>query len=209
MAQLLALDHPGRVTTLTLVATRPTAPGPSDEDLPDHAPEMMAHFMKMPEVDWSDRESVVAFMVEGARHRAGPAFDEAEARSAIERIHDRTRTGADPGKAHRANQMGTVFAALDCGDRWRERLPGITAPALVVHGEDDPLLPAGQRPGPRRRDPGRRAPRPPRHGQRTSSPDVGHVRARSAPPHLLNGVRTAGGPGRSRPGPPGGRGRGR
>ncbi|SFO64225.1 MULTISPECIES: alpha/beta fold hydrolase [Actinomadura] len=143
IAQLLALDHPGRVTTLTLVATRPTAPGPSDEDLPDHAPQMMAHFMKMTEVDWSDRESVVAFMVEGARHRAGPAFDEAEARSAIERIHDRTRTGADPGKAHRANQMGTVFAALDCGDRWRERLPGITAPTLVVHGEDDPFFPLG------------------------------------------------------------------
>lgn len=143
IAQLLALDHPGRVTTLTLIATRPTAPGPNDEDLPEHAPELMAHFMNPPKADWTDRESVVAFVLAGARHMAGPAYDEDEARSAIERIYDRTRTGADPGKAHRANQMATVFAALDCGDRWRERLPGITAPTLVVHGEDDAFFPLG------------------------------------------------------------------
>ncbi|GAA4391707.1 hypothetical protein GCM10023088_69100 [Actinomadura verrucosospora] len=143
IAQLLALDHPSRVATLTLVATRPTAPGPADPDLPDHAPELMARFMQRPQVDWTDRESVVAFQVENARHTAGTSFDEAEARANIERIFDRTVTGADPGKAHRANQMGTVFAALDTGDRWRERLPEISAPTLVVHGEDDPFFPLG------------------------------------------------------------------
>ncbi|WP_149264135.1 alpha/beta fold hydrolase [Actinomadura sp. K4S16] len=144
IAQLLALDHPKRVSTLTLVATRPTAPGPADADLPDHAPELMARFMKPPQVDWTDRESVVGFLVENARHVSGPSFDEAEARANIERVYDRTvPSGADPGKAHRANQMGTVFAALDCGDRWRERLPEITAPTLVVHGEDDPFFPLG------------------------------------------------------------------
>lgn len=143
IAQLLALDHPARVTTLTLIATRPTAPGPADADLPEHAPELMARFMRQPKVDWADRESVVAFQVENARSLAGPSFDEAEARANVQRIWDRTVTGADPGKAHRANQMGTVFAALDSGDRWRERLPGITAPTLVVHGEDDPFFPLG------------------------------------------------------------------
>ncbi|NDU72842.1 alpha/beta fold hydrolase [Actinomadura sp. DSM 109109] len=145
IAQLLALDHPSRVTTLTLVATRPTAPGPADADLPEHAPELMARFGQgPPPVDWADRDSVVAFQVENARHLAGPSFDEAEARATAERVWDRTVvTGDDPGKAHRANQMGTVFAALDCGERWRERLPGITAPTLVVHGEDDPFFPLG------------------------------------------------------------------
>ncbi|TDB92618.1 alpha/beta hydrolase [Actinomadura sp. 7K534] len=147
IAQLLALDHPDRVTTLTLVATRPTAPGPSDPDLPEHAPELMAHFMNQPEVDWTDRESVVGSMLENARHMSGAEFDEAEARQAIERIHDRTLAtldpGDDPGAAHRADQMATAFAALDSGPRWRERLGAIKAPTLVVHGADDPFFPVG------------------------------------------------------------------
>ncbi len=41
IAQLMALDHPGRVRTLTLVGTRPTSPGKADADLPEHAPELM------------------------------------------------------------------------------------------------------------------------------------------------------------------------
>ncbi|TDB87571.1 alpha/beta hydrolase [Actinomadura sp. KC216] len=143
IAQLLALDHPARVTTLTLIATRPTAPGPNDADLPEHAPELMAHFMNPPEVDWADRASVVGFMVENARHLSGPPFDEAEAREHIERIYDRTPAAPDPGKAHRADQMATAFAALDSGPRWRERLGDITAPTLVIHGEDDAFFPLG------------------------------------------------------------------
>ncbi|TDD90509.1 alpha/beta fold hydrolase [Actinomadura rubrisoli] len=147
IAQLLALDHPGLVAGLTLIGTRPTAPGPSDGDLPEHAPEVMAHIMNPPAVDWNDRASVVAFMVEKARVLGGAEFDEAEARDNAERIHDRTVAAAPPsldrGTAHRANQMATVFAALDGGDRWRERLGGITAPTLVIHGEDDPFFPLG------------------------------------------------------------------
>ena len=40
IAQLLALDHPDQIASLTLVSTRPVAPGPVDPDLPGHAPEM-------------------------------------------------------------------------------------------------------------------------------------------------------------------------
>ncbi|OLT34342.1 alpha/beta hydrolase [Actinomadura sp. CNU-125] len=143
IAQLLALDHPDRVATLTLVGTRPVAPGPVDPDLPDHAPEVMEHFTNPPAVDWTDRASVVAFQLASDRAMGGRDFDEDEARANIEAVYDRTPIGADPGKAHRANQMGTVFAALDCGDRWRERLPAIAVPTLVIHGEDDPFFPVG------------------------------------------------------------------
>jgi pimeloyl-ACP methyl ester carboxylesterase len=143
IAQLLALDHPARVTTLTLIATRPTSPGRNDADLPEHAPELMAHFMKRSEVDWTDRASVVANALASARHLSGPSFDEAEARANIERIYDRTPVTSDPGKAHRANQQATAFAALDSKPRWRKRLRDITAPTLVIHGENDPFFPLG------------------------------------------------------------------
>jgi pimeloyl-ACP methyl ester carboxylesterase len=144
IAQLLALDHPERVAGLTLIATRPTAPGPNDPDLPEHAPELMAHFMNPPAVDWSDRGQVVEFMVGNARHLAGAGFDEAEARAGIERIHDRADvTSRDPGEALRGDLMGTAFAAMDCTPRWRERLGSIAVPTLVVHGEDDPFFPLG------------------------------------------------------------------
>jgi pimeloyl-ACP methyl ester carboxylesterase len=36
-----------------------------------------------------------------------------------------------------------VFAKLNCKPRWRERLPGIAVPTLVVHGHRDPFFPVG------------------------------------------------------------------
>jgi pimeloyl-ACP methyl ester carboxylesterase len=42
-----------------------------------------------------------------------------------------------------ANQLGTVFAKLDCTPRWRERLPELAIPVLVVHGRRDLFFPVG------------------------------------------------------------------
>jgi pimeloyl-ACP methyl ester carboxylesterase len=42
-----------------------------------------------------------------------------------------------------ANQLGMVFAKLNCKPRWRERLPEIEIPTLVVHGRRDPFFPVG------------------------------------------------------------------
>ena len=42
-----------------------------------------------------------------------------------------------------ANQLGMVFAKLNCRPRWRERLPEIEVPTLVVHGRRDPFFPVG------------------------------------------------------------------
>jgi pimeloyl-ACP methyl ester carboxylesterase len=146
IAQLLALDHPDRVAALTLVASRPVAPGRVDRDLPDHDADLMRFIMSAPQPDWTDRASVVAAMAESARHMAGRGgFDESEARERAGRIFDRTAVppGADPAAVHRANQIGGVFAALDCRPRWRERLGSIAAPTVVIHGEDDPFFPIG------------------------------------------------------------------
>ena len=36
-----------------------------------------------------------------------------------------------------------VFSKLDCKPRWRERLPQIEVPTLVVHGRSDLFFPVG------------------------------------------------------------------
>jgi pimeloyl-ACP methyl ester carboxylesterase len=90
IAQLLALDHPGQVASLTLVSTRPVAPGPVDPDLPDHAPEMGKLFGR-PAPDWTDRDSVVDYMTGSARVMSGSrGFDEQDVRAAAGSSTERT-----------------------------------------------------------------------------------------------------------------------
>jgi pimeloyl-ACP methyl ester carboxylesterase len=141
IAQLLALDHAEQVASLTLVSTRPVAPGPVDPDLPDHEPAVMTQLFGRPEPDWTDRDSVVGYMTGAARLISGTrGFDEDDVTATAGRIFDRAEPTA---KAQRASHLGTMFAAVDCKPRWRERLPGITAPTLVIHGDDDPFFPYG------------------------------------------------------------------
>ena len=54
-AQVAALDHPAAFSALTLVSTRAVAPGPVDDDLPDHDQEVMSQLFAQPMPDWTDR----------------------------------------------------------------------------------------------------------------------------------------------------------
>ena len=138
VAQVAALDHPDAFSALTLAATRPVAPGRVDKDLPDHDAATMKRLFARPQPDWSDRAAVAAFVAGGAEILGN---DPAAARATAARIWDRT-PGTDPG-VQMANQLGTVFATLDCKPRWRERLPELALPALVIHGRRDPFFPVG------------------------------------------------------------------
>jgi pimeloyl-ACP methyl ester carboxylesterase len=138
VAQVAALDHPDAFSALTLVGTRPVAPGPMDDDLPDHDAATMNRLFAVPMPAWSDRAAVAAFAAAGAEILGD---DPAAARATAERIFDRA-PGREPA-VQMANQMGMVFSKIDCAPRWRERLPEIAVPALVVHGRRDPFFPVG------------------------------------------------------------------
>lgn len=138
VAQVAVLDHPGAFSALTLAGTRAVAPGPPDDDLPDHDQATMNRLFTRPMPEWSDREAVAEFAAAGAEILGDDAV---AARAIAARVWDRTPGTAPP--VQMANQMGLVFSRLDCTPRWRERLTAIAVPTLVVHGRRDRFFPVG------------------------------------------------------------------
>jgi pimeloyl-ACP methyl ester carboxylesterase len=131
ISQQLAVQHPDRVATITLVATSPggerTDPGP----LPPPEPRVTARFTE-PEPDWDDRAAVVEHMVDEQRAYCGPdLFDEDRVRRLVGIVLDRSPDPAAAGN-HSAAREGTAPPF---------RLAEITVPTLVMHGTADPLLP--------------------------------------------------------------------
>lgn len=138
VAQVAALDHPRAFSALTLVGTRPVAPGPPDDDLPDHDQAVMSQVLDCPMPDWADREAVADYAGVRAHIRGD---DPIAARAVAARIWDRTPSTAP--SIQMANQLGTMFQSLDCTPRWRERLSEIHLPSLIVHGRHDAFFPVG------------------------------------------------------------------
>lgn len=137
IAQRLAVEHPDRVATLTLVSTSPGGPGgPDNPDLPPMSAQIEAVFSDpAPEPDWSDRSAVIEYMVEAQRPFEGThPFEEAELRVLVGRVFDRTNDIAATNTNH---------WMLEGGDPIRARLGQVGAPTLVLHGTADPLFPIG------------------------------------------------------------------
>jgi pimeloyl-ACP methyl ester carboxylesterase len=130
LAQLLALDFAVRVLSLTLISTSFAVP--SDRELPPSS-QRLAQFLTTVEVDWSDAESVIEYLVGYSRVLAGGQrpFDEAGVRELARRDVERARDFA-------AAQNHGLLADDERPD---ERLSSITAPTLVIHGTADPMFP--------------------------------------------------------------------
>ena len=126
MAQLLVISAPARVRTLTLIST---SGGVGDEDLP------AGSYEPVPEPDWADREAVVEYLVASQRVAAARSrsFDDAAVREVARVATARTTSPESAAKNHYATEGGT--------ESWRPKLAAITAPTLVLHGDEDPLFP--------------------------------------------------------------------
>lgn len=138
VAQVAAVEHQRAFSGLILYGTRPVAPGPVDEDLPDHDGPTMERLFSLPMPDWADRVSVADYAAASARVLGN---DPEAARTTAGRIWDRTPSN-EPA-VHMANQMGTVFSKIDCSPRWRKKLQKIDLATHVVHGQRDPFFPVG------------------------------------------------------------------
>jgi len=133
IVQRIAVDHPDRILTITLMSTSPAGTGGAE--LPPMSDELRALFSgddEPPEPDWSDREAAIAFLLEGERPYAGSrGIDEAAMRALLGRVYDRSESLPS------ANN----HFLLEGTDTARARLAEISVPALVIHGAEDPLFP--------------------------------------------------------------------
>ncbi|MER8574044.1 alpha/beta fold hydrolase [Mesorhizobium sp. M1338] len=131
IAQLVALKHPSRVASLTVISSSPI--GIDTSHLPQTSDAYAGHSAEGAKVDWSDRDQVIDFIVRDARAIASTAhpFDEARMRAFVEQDYDRSG----------GFLSATNHFMLRGGDAWKGRLREMTAPLLVIHGTADPIFP--------------------------------------------------------------------
>jgi pimeloyl-ACP methyl ester carboxylesterase len=126
IAQTLALRRPERVRSLTSIMSSTGRPG-----LPGPTPDAQRILFTPPP---SDRAGVVDHAVDTWRTIGSPGFpfDEAAVRERAGRAFDR---GFCP--------QGTArqFAAIVASGSRHEHLRELCIPALVIHGDGDPLIP--------------------------------------------------------------------
>lgn len=129
ISQVVAADHPDRVKSLTSIMSTSGAP-----DLPQATPEAFAVLTTRAPDPKADLEAFIAHGTRNARTIGSPAYPRTDA-EIRERIIAEQARAYNPAGVQR--QMGAVRAT---GDR-TERLKGIRAPTVVLHGADDPLVP--------------------------------------------------------------------
>lgn len=129
IAQVLASDHAGRVLSLTSIMSSSGNPA-----LPQAAADVMAMMLRPAPDPAVDPGGFLSVRLAFARRIAGSGypFDEDAHRAIL--LEEARRRHDPPGTARQ------IAAMVVAGDR-RARLAKITAPTLVIHGTDDPLIP--------------------------------------------------------------------
>lgn len=131
IGQIASIEHPDRIKTLTLIGSEPL--GGADTELPGISDKFMQHFAAMNTLDWSDNAAIRSFMLGIAELSNGSAhpFDADAAGAQINAV------------INRAENMQSAFnhAMITADLAPNHKAANITAPVLVIHGSEDPVLP--------------------------------------------------------------------
>ncbi|PYI51026.1 alpha/beta fold hydrolase [Paenibacillus flagellatus] len=128
LTQMIALRHPERVLTITLLSTSNFAP-----HLPPMEERIMDFFSNMGIIDWTNEQSVAEFAIERSRILVGSKH-----------LFDAEKVGVLAKKEFaRSNNMASMtnHALLTGGESYLVRTSEINVPALIVHGTEDPIIP--------------------------------------------------------------------
>jgi pimeloyl-ACP methyl ester carboxylesterase len=126
IAQLMAIEHPTKTKTLTIVMSNL-----GGADSISAGREVVAVLVEPPA---EDREARIAQSVAATRLTWGPSFEEDRARARATRAID--RCFYPEGTARQ-------FQAVNESGSRREGLGELRVPVLVIHGDADPLVPFG------------------------------------------------------------------
>ncbi len=131
LGQILALDRPGRVASLTVIASTPL--GYDGPELPALDPAVLAHVLASADLDSTDEAAIVSHMVEAWRLMAGSAypFEGPAAHKLATAEFRRARTFASTANHH----------MLEAPEAYNGRLGEVGVPTVVIHGTADPVLP--------------------------------------------------------------------
>lgn len=133
IAQIIAVKYPQRVLSMTLIASSIFGSDDNDRGLPPMDKKILAYHADGAALDWSDEEAVAKYLVKGSSLLCGSKhdFDEDRACKQVKR------------EIKRANNLLSMFnhALLTGDDAYEGKLKEINAPALVIHGTDDTILP--------------------------------------------------------------------
>lgn len=146
ISQLVGIRHPERVLTLTLCISTPGVPDAAhavngseregaDADLPAPAGSLLEKVQELASVDWTDTTAAVEAAVLEARAMAGSRFEVSEAA-----VREWAPIEYGRQKNVLSFRLNTPIAETKTPP-WRGGLGRITAPTLVVHGTEDPVLP--------------------------------------------------------------------
>jgi pimeloyl-ACP methyl ester carboxylesterase len=126
IAQLVAINHPDRVLSLTSIMS-----GPGGSDAVPPTPEATAVLMQLPGPS-REEQIVMGVLARELLVGRGNPFDPVVEKRKLERAYDRSH--------YPDGYFRQLAAVLGAGSRL-ERLAGVKVPTLVVHGADDPLVP--------------------------------------------------------------------
>jgi len=129
IAQLVAINHPWKTKSVVSIMSTTGRPG-----LPEPKPDAMGALMALPASP--SREDRIATALAAVKAIGGPAFTASDEERTAYLAASIDYTPFDPAAA--ARQMAAIIAAPPRNDG----LGRLKIPALVIHGADDPVMPA-------------------------------------------------------------------